>query len=80
MEHRVFVPDPGKLCRMMEEIQLPGISDEDFLALQVIVNYARSQVRCSLANAKAYAIRQGCSEECVDKAVRFWAKYEGNKR
>jgi hypothetical protein len=55
------------------------IMEEVFAALQCMVSYSKSEVRCTLVNAKAYAIRQGFSQEEVDSAVRFWAQYESNK-
>ena len=64
---------------MMEEIQLPNIPDEEFQALRCIVNHARNTPRCSLANARAHVLAQGFSQESVDAAVKFWAKYEGSK-
>lgn len=55
-------------------------TDEDYAALRCIVNYARSQVHCKLAQAKAYALRQGFSQESVDNAAKFWAQYEASKK
>jgi hypothetical protein len=57
-----------------------NMTEEVFAALQCMVNYARNEVRCRLVNAKAYAIRQGFSQESVDNAVKFWAKYEDSKQ
>lgn len=54
-------------------------SDEDFDALRCIVNYARSQVRCTLGQARANALAEGFSQEAVDAAVKFWAKHEAEK-
>jgi hypothetical protein len=56
-----------------------NMSEEVFAALQCLVNYARSISQCNLASAKAYAIRQGFSQEEVDSAAKFWAQYEGSK-
>lgn len=61
------------------EFMKAEITEEVFAALRCMVNYAREQVRCRLANAKAYAIRMGFSQESVDNAVKFWAEYEAKK-
>lgn len=56
------------------------MNDEEFAALKCLVTYARSQTRCSLDNAKAHARRMGHTQEAVDHAVIFWARYEGEKK
>ena len=56
------------------------MTEDEFAALKCLVNYARNQNRCSLDNAKAHARRMGHSQDSVDHAVIFWARYEGEKK
>lgn len=55
-------------------------NDNDFAALKCLVNYSRSQRRCTLEEAKKYALSMGHTQESIDAAVKFWANYEGNKQ